>query len=206
MSIRVKVCGFTRAADVRAGLDAGVDAFGFNLASGPRRITVDQARDLAALLPPFAVAVALFVDADEAAILAALAATRCGCVQLHGAEPPELAARLRRRVPVIKAFRIAGPDDLAAVHGYPADAYLLDAKVDGLAGGSGVTWDHGLLAGQALGAPVILAGGLRPETVAAAIRQAQPWAVDTASGVESAPGIKDAVAMHRFVAAAQSAR
>jgi phosphoribosylanthranilate isomerase len=203
MSVRVKVCGFTRAEDVRAGLAAGIDAFGFNLACGPRRIAPDQARALAALLPPFATAVALFVDADEAAILAALAATRCGCVQLHGGEPPELAARLRARVPVIKAFRIATAADLAAVRGYPADAYLLDAKVDGLSGGTGAAWDHRLLDGQALGAPVILAGGLTPGNVAAAVGLVRPWAVDTASGVESAPGIKDAAAMRDFASAAR---
>jgi phosphoribosylanthranilate isomerase len=201
--MRVKVCGFTREQDVRDALDAGVDALGFNLARGPRRIEVSRAAQLAALVPPLVQAVALFVDAGEDAILAAVAATRCSVVQLHGDEPPELAERLRRRVVVIKAFRIAAAADLERVRGYPADAYLLDAAVAGAHGGTGTAWDHRLLAGRELGAPLILAGGLHPGNVAAAVAAVRPWAVDTASGVESAPAVKDAGLMRAFVAAAR---
>ena len=200
----MKVCGFTREQDVRDALDAGVDALGFNLARGPRRIDVARAAQLVALVPPLIQAVALFVDADEDAILAAIAATRCSAVQLHGDEPPELAERLRRHVIVIKAFRIAAAADLERVRGYPADAYLLDAAVAGAHGGTGTSWDHRLLAGRDLGVPLILAGGLTPANVAAAITAARPWAVDTASGVESAPGVKDAAQMRAFVAAARA--
>ncbi|HAT11206.1 MAG TPA: N-(5'-phosphoribosyl)anthranilate isomerase [Planctomycetes bacterium] len=203
--MRVKICGFTRPEDVLAALDAGVDAIGLNLARGPRRISLDQAVALAALVPPMVQVVALFVDADEDAIQAALAATRCTVVQLHGDEPPELAERLRRRVPVIKAFRIAGRADLDRVAAYPADAVLLDAAVPGVHGGSGRAWDHGLLAQTELRQPVILAGGLGPDNVAAAIAATRPWAVDTASGVESAPGLKDAARMRAFVVAAHQA-
>lgn len=203
--MRVKVCGFTRPEDVRAGLAAGVDAFGLNLARGPRRIALDQARALAPLVPPFASVVLLFVDADPESILAAAAATRAAAVQLHGDEPPEVAARLRARIPVIKAFRIASPGDLARVRGYPADAVLLDAAVPGQHGGTGVAWEHGWLRDHDPGAPVVLAGGLTPGNVAAAVRVAKPWGVDTASGVESAPGIKDAAAMAAFVQAARGA-
>jgi phosphoribosylanthranilate isomerase len=203
--MRVKICGFTRPEDVRAALDAGVDALGLNLARGPRRITLEQAAALAALVPPLVDTVTLFVDAGEDAILAAVAATRCAAIQLHGDEPPELAACLRRRVTVIKAFRIANAADLERIRGYPADAYLLDAAVSGAHGGTGMAWDHGLLAGRDLGAPIILAGGLNPANVAAAIAAVRPYAVDTASGVESAPGIKDAGRMRDFVDAARRA-
>jgi phosphoribosylanthranilate isomerase len=199
--VRIKFCGFTRAEDVRAALDLGVDAIGLNLARGPRRIALDHAATLARLVPPGATAVALFVDADETTVLDAVARTRCGAVQLHGDEPPELAARLRARVPVIKAFRMAGPADLERARGYPADAYLLDAAVAGSHGGTGVAWDHRWLAGIDLGAPVFLAGGLTPANVAAASCLARPWAVDAASGIESAPGIKDAGLMTEFVRA-----
>lgn len=198
---RVKICGFTREDDLRAALDLGVDAVGLNLARGPRRIDLERAAALARLVPPFAATVLLFVDAAEDAILAAAARTRCSCVQLHGDEPPELAARLRARLMVVKAFRIAGPADLARTRGYPADALLLDAAVPGVLGGSGVAWDHRWLADAALDAPLILAGGLHPGNVAAAIRAARPWAVDAASGVESAPGAKDPALMAAFVAA-----
>jgi phosphoribosylanthranilate isomerase len=127
-------------------------------------------------------------------------------VQLHGDEPPELAERLRREVPVVKAARIANRDDLLRLRGYPADAFLLDAAVAGSHGGTGAAWDHTLLADVDLGAPVVLAGGLNPATVAAAIRAVRPYGVDAASGVESAPGIKDPARMAAFVAAVRSAR
>lgn len=198
---RIKLCGFTRPEDVRTALDLGVDLIGLNLARGPRRIDLDRAAALARLVPPGTQAVALFVDADEATILTALTRTRCTVVQLHGDEPPELAERLRARVPVIKAFRIGSAADLARLRGYPADAVLLDAAVAGSHGGTGVAWDHRWLAGVALDVPVFLAGGLHPGNVAAAARTVHPWAVDAASGVESAPGIKDPALMTAFVRA-----
>jgi phosphoribosylanthranilate isomerase len=202
---RVKFCGFTRPEDILAAVAAGVDAIGLNFARGPRRIDTALGATLAALIPPYVQAVALFVDADEAHIRAVLAETRCTSVQLHGDEPEELAARLRRDFPVVKAARVASAADLTRLMGYPADAFLLDAQVAGSHGGTGHAWDHRLLAGLDLGAPVILAGGLNPATVAAAIGVAHPFAVDTASGIESAPGIKDPAAMTAFLAAVRSA-
>jgi phosphoribosylanthranilate isomerase len=200
---RVKVCGFTRAADVRAGVAAGVDAFGFNFAQGPRRITPEQGRDLVRQLPAYQVPVALFVDADEDTVLAAMATSRCQVIQLHGDEPPELAERLRRHFPVVRAVRVRDAATLDALADYPADALLLDAYVPAVAGGSGHSWDHRLLIGRDLGKPVILAGGLRADTVGAAVAALAPYGVDTASGVESAPGIKDAERMRAFVVAAR---
>jgi phosphoribosylanthranilate isomerase len=198
--MKIKFCGFTRDQDVRAAVDLGVDAIGLNLARGPRKLTSERAAELVRLIPPFVTAVALFVDADEATILAAMRATRCTVVQLHGNEPPELAQRLRTRFPVIKAFPVTDAAALVAVRGYPADAYLLDAAVPGIAGGTGVAWDHHLLAGVTLDRPVILAGGLNPTTVAPAIAATKPYGVDVASGIESAPAIKDAALMAAFVA------
>ena len=202
---RIKFCGFTRPADVLAAVAAGVDAIGLNFARGPRRIAPADGARLAALIPPYVQAVALFVDADEALIRAVLAETRCTSVQLHGDEPPELAARLRRDLPVVKAARVASVADILRLQGYPADAFLLDAQVAGSHGGTGHAWDHRLLAGLDLGAPVILAGGLNPMSVGTAIGVVRPFAVDTASGIESAPGLKDHAAMNAFVAAVRSA-
>ena len=202
---RIKLCGFTRAEDVRAALDLGVDAIGLNFARGPRKLSLEQGVALAGLIPPYVQAVALFVDADEATIRAVLARTRCTSVQLHGDEPPELAARLRRDHPVVRAARIASRADLERLSGYPADAFLLDAQVAGEHGGTGHAWDHRRLAGLALGAPLVLAGGLNPQSVAAAIGTVRPWAVDAASGVESAPGLKDRALMAAFVHAVRSA-
>lgn len=202
---RVKVCGFTRVEDVHAGVEAGVDAFGFNLAKGPRRIDAEQARALVRELPAYQVPVALFVDADEETILTAMATTRCQVIQLHGAEPPELAERLRAYFPVVRAVRVRDASTLDALGDYPADALLLDAWVPEVEGGSGHQWDHRLLAGRDFGKPVILAGGLRPENVAVAVDETAPYGVDTASGVESAPGIKDHQRMRAFVVAARGA-
>lgn len=199
-SVRVKICGFTRSQDVDAACALGCDALGFNLALGPRRLGLDQAAALVRRVPPAHLAIALFVDADETTILAALQATRCQAVQLHGSEPPELAAALGRRLPVIKAFRIRSPADLASLAGYPADAYLLDAASPG----SGQTWDHAWLAGQDPGRPVMLAGGLHPGNVADAIVRLRPWAVDTASGVEAGPGLKEVHKMQAFITAARN--
>jgi phosphoribosylanthranilate isomerase len=199
--MKIKFCGFTRDDDVRIAVDLGVDAIGLNLARGPRRITVERAAQLARLAPPFVTTVALFVDAGEEEILAAMRATRCSAVQLHGDEPPELAERLRARFPLLKAFAVKDAAGLAALRGYPADAYLLDAAVPGMAGGTGIAWNHHLLVGVSLDRPVILAGGMRPTTVAAAITATRPHGVDVASGIESAPGIKDPALMAAFLSA-----
>ena len=198
---KIKFCGFTRDEDVRTAVALGVDAIGLNLARGPRKITVARAAELARLIPPFITTVALFVDDDEVTIMAAMRATRCTAVQLHGNEPPELAERLRTRFTVLKAFAVKDASTLSRVRGYPADAYLLDAAVPGQAGGTGTAWDHHLLAGVQFDRPVVLAGGLKPGTVAAAIAATAPYAVDVASGIESAPGIKDPAAMAAFIAA-----
>jgi phosphoribosylanthranilate isomerase len=171
------------------------------LARGPRKISIEQAAELARLIPPMITAVALFVDADEKTILEAMRVTRCTAVQLHGNESPELAERLRARFPVIKAFAVKDAAALVVVRGSPADAYLLDAAVPGVAGGSGVAWDHHLLAGVTFDRRVILAGGLNPSTVAPAIAVTRPYAVDVASGIETAPGIKDQALMKAFIAA-----
>ncbi len=203
MSVRIKVCGLTRAEDVDACVAAGVDAVGFNLARGPRRIAAAHAAMLIARLPPFITAVALVMDQAEADIHTALDQAPFQAVQLHGAEPPELAQRLARRLPVIKACTLGG---LPAHAGYPCAALLVDAPAPaGIGGGTGMAWDYAAVRVHGGGRPLILAGGLRPETVAAAVRAAQPWAVDVSSGVESAPGCKDPAAITAFVAAARSA-
>lgn len=203
--VRIKVCGFTDEGDLRAACDAGIDAVGINLALGPRKVDLERAAALCEATPPFVTTVLLFVDAGADEILAAVAATRADAVQLHGDEPPELAAALRREIQVIKAVRVRDAATLDAVAAYPADAYLLDAYVPGEVGGTGAGWDHGLLAGRDLGRPVILAGGLAPANVVAAIAATRPWAVDVASGVESAPGRKDPTKVAALVAAARSA-
>ena len=190
--VRVKVCGITRAEDVRAAIAVGVDVLGFNLAAGPRRLACDQAAALARLVPPSLGVVALVMDQDLEPTLDLVARLRATAVQLHGDEPPELAEALARRVPVIKAFRIRAAADLHAALAYPADALLFDAWVATVAGGSGCSWDHSLLQGLTIDRPWILAGGIRPENAAEAVATLRPWAIDVASGVEEdgRPGCK----------------
>jgi phosphoribosylanthranilate isomerase len=202
--IRVKICGITRPEDAQVAAAAGADAIGLVFAESPRRITADQAVNILAALPPFVTAVALFVNETAERIRALCHELGLRTVQLHGDEPPELAAELADFC-VLKAFRIASGADLEAAEGYPADAYLLDSRVPGRQGGTGTAFDWTLLRGITWDRPIILAGGLTPENVADGIRQVQPYGVDTSSGVERAPGIKDPGRVRAFVAQARQA-
>ena len=211
MSPKVKICGITRTEDARAAAAAGADALGLNfVAQSPRFLrSMEQARALLDSAQPFSgLAVGLFVNATASEILATARDVKLDVVQLHGEEPPELADELRRNLnaPLWKAYRIATQDDLDAVirQDWPCDALLLDARVEGAHGGTGKTFDWDLLTGFARKKPLVLAGGLKPSNVAEAVERARPDWVDTSSGVESAPGIKDAAMMQRFVDAAKN--
>ena len=206
MSLKVKICGITRTEDARAAAAAGADALGLNfVAKSPRFLrSMEQARALLDSAQPFSgLAVGLFVNATASEILATARDVKLDVIQLHGEEPPELADELRRNLnaPLWKAYRIATQDDLDAVirQDWPCDALLLDARVEGAHGGTGRTFDWDLLTGFPRKKPLVLAGGLKPANVAEAVERAHPDWVDTSSGVESAPGIKDAAMMQRFV-------
>ncbi len=202
---RVKICGLTRAEDVRAAVGAGADAVGFVFVPGtPRAVTAAVAAELRRQVPPFVNVVGLFVDERLEEIRAIAEAVGLDAVQLHGDETPEMAAACRRWTRVIKAFRVRGPETLAGMPAYAdaVDAYLLDAFVAGAHGGTGARFDWDLaIQARALEKPLILAGGLKPENAAEAVQRVQPYALDVSSGVESAPGIKDAERIGRFLAA-----
>lgn len=202
--VRVKICGITRPEDAAAAADAGADAIGLVFAESPRRVSLDQARAVVDALPPFVTPVALFVDEAAEVIRETCASLGVSTVQLHGRETPEFALSLRGLC-VIKAFRIGAEADLEPIAGYPAAAYLLDSKVKGRAGGTGVPLDWALAARATSLGRIILAGGLRPENVASAIRRVVPYGVDVSSGVESEPGKKDPAKVWAFVAAARAA-
>ena len=213
---QIKVCGITTVVDALAVARAGADAVGLNFFPGSKRfIAMDRAREIAEALPPGVVKVGVFVNATEGDIRQAFGEIGLDAVQLHGDEPPSLLARLAD-VPLVRAFRLD-------TRGFaPIDAYLaacanlgalprmilLDACVAGQYGGTGTTLDWSMLGGTgppAVRPPVILAGGLTPTNVAAAIRSAHPDAVDTAGGVEYAPGRKDHTLLIAFVTAARAA-
>ncbi|MCE2827497.1 MAG: phosphoribosylanthranilate isomerase [Verrucomicrobium sp.] len=209
MALRIKICGITREEDARAAIEAGADALGFVFVPGtPRFIEPGRAAEITRGLPPFVSRVGLFVDADPGLIRAAIDGARLDTVQLHGEEPPEVGRSLRQRVRVVQAFRVRGPETLERLphHRDSSDAWLLDAYVPGTSGGTGARFDWSLaIEACRLGHPVILAGGLKPDNIAEAVRQVRPYAVDVSSGVELAPGIKDAQKILRLVGEARKA-
>ena len=213
---QIKICGITRPVDAVAACDAGADAIGLNFyARSSRCVTADAARELTRAVGSRVLKVGVFVNETYETITAVCDEVGLDAVQLHGDERPELVRRLAPR-PVIKAFRL-GPDGLAPIRlwfdecmhsaGMPR-MVLIDGFQAGEYGGTGRTADRGLAAafGRTPGLPPwALAGGLTPENVALAVVETRPHAVDTAGGVESAPGIKDHAKIIRFVSAARDA-
>ncbi|MBN2241843.1 MAG: phosphoribosylanthranilate isomerase [Acidobacteria bacterium] len=198
--MKVKVCGITSYEDAALALDAGADALGFNFfPPSPRYIDPGDARAILRRLPPFAVTVGLFVNVPEPdALLRTAGAAGVEVLQLHGDEDPAYCRRLAG-FPLIKALRIGGGPVRQDLDSYPVRAFLLDARDDILFGGTGRTFDWSLAQGIDRKRPVILAGGLRPGNVRAAIRTVRPYGVDVCSGVEREPGKKDPVKLAQFM-------
>ena len=202
---RVKICGITREEDALAVSASGADAIGLNFyGASPRFISGDRAAELAEVVPPFLSIVALFVDEPVSGIKRILDTVPIDIIQFHGDETPEFCEQFGR--PWIKALRVKpGLDIVDACRRYHrARGVLLDSWQAGVPGGTGKTFDWNLAPGN-LSLPTVLAGGLHPENVGEAIVALQPAAVDVSGGVESAPGIKDAQKIHRFVAAVRAA-
>ena len=196
---RIKICGITRVEDALATAQADADAIGLVFYEhSPRRVTVQQAAQLAAALPPFVTTVSLWVNAGASSVREVVAQVPLDLLQFHGDELPEYCAQFAR--PYIKAIRVrAGVDLLQCAADFRgAKGLLLDAHVEGVPGGTGATFDWSLIPKQ-LPLPVILSGGLDAENVAAAIEQVRPYAVDVSSGVEVGKGIKDAAKIARFI-------
>ena len=203
---RVKICGITRADDALAAVRAGADAIGLVFyAPSPRAVTVEQAAEICAVLPPFVTTVGLFVDASEADVTAVLARVPLDLLQFHGDESPAYCRSFG--TPWIKALAMRDGLDVAACAERYAGArgLLLDAWVPGVPGGTGEVFDWARIP-DTLPMPVVLAGGLTPDNVAQAIDQVRPWAVDVSGGVEARDasgnalrGIKSARAMNAFI-------
>ena len=208
--IRVKICGLRTPADVAAVARAGAAYAGFVFfAKSPRNVTLPEARLAALAAPPGLAKVALTVDADDATLDAIVEAVPLDMLQLHGHETPDRVAQVRARygLPVMKAIGLADEGDLPAIFEFStvADQILIDAKPPrgaDLPGGNGLAFDWRLLAGRRWLRPWMLAGGLTAENVAEAVRLTGARQVDVSSGVESAPGIKDAARIAAFVPAA----
>jgi phosphoribosylanthranilate isomerase len=196
--VRVKICGIKRLEDALAAVEAGADAIGLNFwRPGRRYVPPETARVIARALPPFVARIGVFADEDAETIHKIAELCCLDALQLHGAESPEFCRQFDR--PVIKSIKVRGPQSVERLARYKVAAFLLDAHVPGQMGGTGQTFDWSLVAQVKQVGPVILSGGLTPENVADAIRAAGPYAVDVASGVETA-GQKDPAKIRAFVA------
>lgn len=210
--MRVKICGITRAGDVDAAVDAGAAYLGLNFFErSPRYVAPEAARALALRVPEGIAKVALVVDADDETIRAITDIVPLDMLQLHGHETPERVTEVKARfgLPVMKVVALAGPEDLGAIdaHARAADQLLVDAKPPEGAdrpGGNAVAFDWSLVAGRRWPVPWMLAGGLNVDNVARAVAATGARQVDVASGVETAPGRKDAALMRAFIDAARS--
>lgn len=207
---RIKICGITTAETLQATIAARADYVGFNFyPPSPRYLAARKAPALGAQAAGRIIRVGLFVDAEDGPIGDAIAAAGLDVLQLHGEETPARTAQLRRQfgLPVWKVIPVASADDVrrAAAYREAADFILFDAKTPkgALPGGMGLSFDWSLLAADKGALPWGLAGGLTPDTVAAAIAATGAPLVDTSSGVERAPGIKDAARIAAFCSAAR---
>ena len=200
----MKICGLTRADEAQESVRAGAWAIGVVFADGPRRVDVDQGAEVFAGLPHGVRRVGVFVEPSDEDLVRAVTACGLTHVQIHGAVDPVQVRRVAG-VPVIQGIRVDGPAALARAQASAADVVLLDAAVPGRHGGTGVTLDWDMVAAHRPSRPFGLAGGMTPGNVADAIRRLRPALVDVSSGVESAPGRKDATLVAAFIMAAQGA-
>lgn len=196
----IKICGITRESDARAAVDCGTDAIGLNFFDGsPRYVTGEQGAVIARSVGDRVLKVGLFVDADEAFVREVLARVPLDILQFHGSERQDYCNSFG--LPFWKTLRVkeaAGlPEKIAA---YPdATGILLDTWHPTSMGGTGEAFDWSILDGLEMAQKLILAGGLRPDNVRAAISRVKPWAVDVSSGVEASPGIKSGKLMQQFI-------
>ncbi|MDB5099164.1 MAG: Phosphoribosylanthranilate isomerase [Cyanobacteria bacterium RYN_339] len=206
MRTRAKICGLTRAEDVALAAQLGADAVGFVFAAGPRQVTPQLARDLAAAVPAWVNRVGVFGPDQKQEAPAIAEACRLDTIQLHGEPDAAFCAYFRGRFAVVQAISVgdAAVDKLQATLDELAphvDALLLDTAKAGMLGGTGETFDWRLLNILKAAKPVIIAGGLKPGNVSQLLAAYRPWGVDVSSGVESAPGVKDVEKVRAFLAA-----
>ena len=203
---RVKICGITRPEDAELAVSLGAWAIGFILWPQSKRAADPAvAAGISRAMRRRVELVGVFVNPTLDEVVQASEAIGFTYVQLHGDEGPAFCTAVAERTGarVIKALRIASGADIRSAQRYHTDLHLLDAAAGSAYGGTGRTWDWRLLAHRHSSVPMILSGGLEPGNVAEAVAAAHPWGVDVASGVESAPGIKDPAKVEAFIAAAQ---
>ena len=205
MIVKVKICGITSAADALAAVDAGADALGFMFyAPSPRNVNFDVAAEIIRQLPPFVAKVGVFVNPAEDEVRRAILECGLDTLQFHGEETPEFCRRFGLKT--MKAFRVRDAESLRQTDAYANEAWLLDSYVAGQLGGTGARFNWELATEAARRHTVLLAGGLTAENAAEAVRKVRPYGLDVSSGLESAPGRKDAAKVGAFIAAAKSVK
>jgi phosphoribosylanthranilate isomerase len=213
-STQVKICGITRLEDAELAVELGAWAIGMVFFEpSPRRCSLEQAQRITSALRRRVELCGVFVNAQMEEIVTTGEQLGLTLLQLHGDEGPSFCGEAARRTGarVIKALQVSGPGDIRDAARYHTDFHLLDARSktpgrEGLRGGTGETFDWQLLSGRRSKTPLILSGGLGPENVGEAIERVRPFAVDTASGTESAPGRKDPAKLRDFFAAVERTR
>jgi phosphoribosylanthranilate isomerase len=202
--LKVKICGITSCDDALHAAACGADALGFVFYAGsPRYVAPEQVRAIVEALPPFVIRVGLFVNETPERMRAVAGECALDALHMHGDEIPADCVIPPYRV--IKGVRPRHAADLAALAAYPVAALLVDAAVPGQFGGTGQRADWALAAQLSAAHRVILAGGLTPDNVMAAVRQVRPYGVDVSSGVELEPGRKDPEKVARFIRMAKEA-
>ena len=199
--VRTKICGITRGQDALKAVEYGAWALGFIFyKKSPRSIGAFKAKKILDQLPPFVTPVGVFVNAKEGAVRDV--AEFCGLttLQFHGEESPEFCKRFKKKYQVIKAIRVGDQVDVEALKRYAVDAFLFDTFVESAPGGTGQTFNWSVIKKvKSLQVPIILTGGLHYNNVVAAIYEVRPYAVDTCSGVEVSPGVKNDRSMREFL-------
>lgn len=201
--MRVKICGITNLADALAAVAFGADALGFILASeSPRCVSPDLVSSIIKKLPPFVTTVGVLTSGDEETIHSLIHGMGLHLIQFHGDFPEKTLRHFSHRA--IQVVRVKDEGSLAALSKLPVKAHLLDTYHEKMAGGSGISFNWQIARKVASMGNIILAGGLRPDNVQEAIRQARPYGVDVSSGVESVKGKKDLVKLKQFIIAAKA--
>jgi phosphoribosylanthranilate isomerase len=202
--VKVKVCGITNSKDGAFAAESGADAIGLIFAKSPRKVSIEEARKIAAALPEGILKVGVFVNEEPEEVLRVAGEVGLDYVQLHGDETPETVTFLRESgVKVMKALRVRDEGSLAAMDGYGADLIMLDAWSEKARGGTGERFDWALAKSLKGRGNIVVSGGLSPENVREAISFFEPYGVDASSSLEEAPGKKDGEQVRRFVSAAR---